>query len=175
MRGFNTPRPLEGNLTVRARVRGDTQGFVLSDALFVLDNMPEYGIEAHGNMKYDLGGSKEIQLTASGELTSLEAALGWLSIDLSPLGRAMGSATISGTLEKPLVEQFILRSENDQGLTVNIQGRPGSAIEECYPKQGNDRHFRPDSDRPVAMDRETTPMTRALLVPVEYWSVHSRR
>lgn len=123
MRGFNTPRPLEGNLTVRARMRGDTQGFVLSDALFVLDNMPEYGIEAHGHMKYDLGGSKEIQLTASGELTSLEAALGWLSIDLSPFGGAMGSATISGTLENPLVEQFILRSENDQGLTVNIQGR----------------------------------------------------
>ncbi|MEP5569888.1 MAG: hypothetical protein ABJN62_18745, partial [Halioglobus sp.] len=123
MRGLNAPNPLAGTLTVRSKLQGDTHGFVLSDAFFVLDNMPEYGIEAHGNLDYKVGGDKNIQLTAAGELSSLEAALDWLSIDLAPFGAAQGSAKLVGTLDHPVIEHFILRSENNDGLTVNIQGR----------------------------------------------------
>lgn len=123
MRGFNKSNPLTGNLTVRAQMRGDTKGFVLSDAFLVLDNMPEYGIEAQGSLDYDINGDKNIFLTAAGELSSIETALDWLSIDLTPFGGAQGSATFVGTLEHPVIEHFILRSENEDGLTVNIQGR----------------------------------------------------
>ena len=123
MRGLNASTPLAGNLTVHSRLHGDADGFVLSDAFFVLDNMPEYGVEAHGSLEYEIEGEKNIQLTAAGELSSLETVLDWLSIDLAPLGGAQGSAKLVGTLGHPVIEHFILRSENDDGLTVNIQGR----------------------------------------------------
>ncbi|TDG13979.1 AsmA family protein [Seongchinamella unica] len=119
---LNPPQALEGKLTLRAVMAGSTDGFTLSDALFVLDNMPDYGLEAHGQMDYRFGGENTLLLTSSGELSSTEGVLDWLELDLRPLGRALGSATITGSLSHPVVENFILRSENDNGLTVNVQG-----------------------------------------------------
>lgn len=123
MEGFERYRTLRGKLQLQASMDGDTEGFELRDAHFVLDNMPSYGIEAVGSLKYDLSGSDPIRLVAAGELTSMESILDWIDLDLTPLGKAQGSATIIGTLEHPVIDEFILRSESTSGLTVNISGR----------------------------------------------------
>ncbi|WP_162845991.1 AsmA family protein [Seongchinamella sediminis] len=121
--GLDSHHALAGELTVKALMTGNTDGFSLSNALFILDNMPDYGIEAHGKMDYRFSGENQLLLTIAGEMTTMEAVLQWLDVDLRPLGRAQGSATVSGSLSHPVVEDFILRSENANGLTVNLQGR----------------------------------------------------
>ncbi|MEH6588137.1 MAG: AsmA family protein [Halioglobus sp.] len=130
LQAFDTQRAIKGALTVRARMIGDTQGFTLSDALFVLDNMPEYRIEANGAMEYDVLSGNQLRLAATGELSSMDRVLEWIDIDLRPLGSAAASATITGSLEHPVIDDLVLRSENDNGLIVSIQGRVDPKIDE---------------------------------------------
>jgi AsmA family len=122
-RGFAPERNLEGSLQMRASMVGNTTGFELSQARFVLDNLPEYGIEAAGSMKYRLDSGGHVELIAAGEFASMDAALEWLELDLSPLGRTQGSATLTGPLGEPVIEEFILRSISDSGLVVSASGR----------------------------------------------------
>jgi AsmA family len=123
MSGFRAYSRFKGGLQVQARLQGDTHSFELKDAQFLLNNLPHYGIEAAGSMRYDANTGSDIRLVASGELTSMELLMDWLEIDLKPLGRAQGSASISGTLDRPVIDQFILQSESDTGLFVNVRGR----------------------------------------------------
>ena len=122
LEGFNSRNRLRGALTVRANMSGNTDGFELSDALFELNNMPEYGVEAHGEMNYRFDGQSSISLQSAGELNSMEAMAQWLDIDLRPFGRALASAKIRGSLANPVIEDLILRSENSNGLVVNLRG-----------------------------------------------------
>lgn len=130
LQAFDAKRALQGKLTVHARMTGDTQGFKLSDALFALDNMPEYRIEANGAMDYHLVSGNRLRLAATGELSSMDKILDWIDIDLSPLGSAAASATITGSVEHPVIDDLVLRSENDNGLIVGIQGRIDPQIDE---------------------------------------------
>ena len=121
--GFDTPGSLEGALTLEARMRGNAEGFSLTNTRIILDNTPDYVVEAHGRMDYRFDGGNRLELTAAGELTSMDVILRWMNIDLTPLGRAQGYAAVVGSLEHPVIEDFILRSENTNGLSVNLRGR----------------------------------------------------
>ncbi len=123
LKGMNARRDLEGTLKVTAQMRGDTRGFTLSNAEFVLDNMPDYGIEAAGNLQYLGHGKSILNLVAAGEIDTTNPLLTRLPLDLRPLGRAQGSARITGSLAQPVVEKFLLVSENADGLVVKIMGR----------------------------------------------------
>ncbi len=123
MRGFRSYGTLRGGLQLQARMLGDTNGFELRDAQFLLNNLPDYGIEAAGSMTYDRAKGNSIRLVAAGELTSMEALVDWVEIDLAPLGRAQGSAVVTGTLDRPVIDRFLLHSDSDSGLSVNIAGR----------------------------------------------------
>lgn len=122
--------PLAGRLEVRGEMQGDRTGFTLSDAYFLLDNLPDYGIEAAGSLQYTRGGNSAIELVAAGELSSMEVVLDWVDIDPRPLGKAQGNARIHGSLKHPVVEEFILRSESDSGLTVNVSGHLDTNLEQ---------------------------------------------
>lgn len=123
LQGFNVDRNIAGQLTLRAQMHGNTAGFTLSDAVFILDNMPEYGLEAHGTLDYDLTTGNRLKLVTSVEVSSLDAVISWADVDLRPLGKALGHATVAGTLDHPVIENFILRSESEKGLVVNLQGK----------------------------------------------------
>lgn len=122
MRGFRTYSRFKGGLQVQARMLGNTDGFELRDAQFLLNNLPDYGIEAAGSMTYNIADGNAIRLVAAGELTSMEPLIDWLDIDLQALGRTQGSATITGTLDKPIIDEFILHSESDAGLSISVRG-----------------------------------------------------
>ncbi len=124
MRGFRAQPRLRGALQVHALMQGDTDGFTLSDASFRLDNSPEYQLNASGRLEYRFAdSSSSLQLEADGELDSMETLLDWVDIDLSPLGRASGSASITGSLAHPVVENLQLSSQSDSGLTVHVSGK----------------------------------------------------
>ncbi|QFU76113.1 AsmA family protein [Halioglobus maricola] len=122
LRGFRARGVLEGRLKLEAEMNGDTNGFVLNNALFTLDNMPAYGVEAAGTMEYDIQAGGELKLVAAGEISSMDVVLEWLNLDLHSLGRAAGNATITGTLKQPVIDEFLLRSEADNGLIVSVGG-----------------------------------------------------
>ena len=82
---------------------GDTSGFVLSEATFVLDNMPEYGFEAGGWLNYRLSGESAIELLATGELASLSYLVDWVDLDVGDFGRAQSSAHLTGSLDRPVL------------------------------------------------------------------------
>ena len=52
LKGFEGGENLAGSLQLNGRMVGDAAGFVLSGAHFMLDNMPEYGFEAGGELAY---------------------------------------------------------------------------------------------------------------------------
>ena len=113
---------LDGSMEVAARMRGNAKGFVLSNASMTLNNMPSYGFEAAGELHYQRSGGSKIELVAAGEMSSLEYLVDWLDLDVSALGHAQASVNLSGTLEQPVIDNFILITESDDGLAVNISG-----------------------------------------------------
>lgn len=122
MRGFDASPPLQGALTLHANLTGDTRGFALRNARLELDNLPNYHFDAEGKLDYRFGGENALQLSATGQLASMELLLDWLNLDLSPLGSAHGSASVGGSLQQPRIEQFSLQSQADSGLKVTIGG-----------------------------------------------------
>ena len=122
LRGFDNVGNISGALELKARMQGNMKGFVLSDATLVLNNMPEYGFEAAGELAYARSGDTRIQLITAGELASLEVLLDWINVDVSELGRAQASLRLSGSLDEPVIDNFILATKSEEGLAVNIAG-----------------------------------------------------
>ena len=113
---------LEGKLKISGIVQGNTQGFELSQAQFLLDNMPAYGFEAGGELTYSSAGKSSLRLVAAGEMESLEPLINWLDLDLTALGSAQANITISGEIDQLAVEEFILVTQSEDGLGVNLSG-----------------------------------------------------
>ena len=113
---------LEGTLVLNARMQGDIRGFTLSDMSVVVDNMPSYGFEAGGDLRWD-GEETVINLAASGELDSMEYLVDWLNLDLKELGRAEAGLRLSGSLAKPFIEKFIVATSSDEGLNIIVTGQ----------------------------------------------------
>lgn len=123
MRGFKGFDALQGSLGMTAKMQGSAEGFDLSEAHFSLDNMPAYSLEASGALRYTIGGDSAIELLASGDIESIGDVINWFDFDLSPLGRAKGSAAISGSLAEPILDELVLHTSKENGLQVSINGR----------------------------------------------------
>jgi hypothetical protein len=123
LKGFEGGENLAGGLQLDGRVVGDAAGFVLSGAHFVLDNMPEYGFEAGGELSYNWDGESRIDLSANGELASVKYLVDWLDLELPGLGRAQSSVKLRGSLDRPIIETFLLTTGNDAGLQLALSGQ----------------------------------------------------
>jgi len=123
LRGFENSVDLAGQLRLQGTMVGDTSGFVLSDATFLLDNFPEYGFQAGGWLNYRVSGETGLELVANGEMASVSYLVDWLDLDLGELGAVQSNIRLTGSLDKPVIEAFRLTSSSDEGLTVNIGGR----------------------------------------------------
>ena len=123
LKGFEGGENLAGSLQLNGRMVGDAAGFVLSGAHFMLDNMPEYGFEAGGELAYSWDGDSRIDLSANGELASVAYLVDWLDLELPGLGRAQSSVQLRGSLDKPVIESFRLTTGSDTGLQLALSGR----------------------------------------------------
>jgi hypothetical protein len=122
LKGLREKSVLDGSVVVQGRMRGNTDGFTLSEGNLVLDNMPSYGFEAGGELHYSFDGESRLHIFAAGEMSSLEYLLAWIDTDLSDFGAAQANIEITGSLGMPYIEQFILSTEQENGLTVNVSG-----------------------------------------------------
>jgi uncharacterized protein involved in outer membrane biogenesis len=120
--GLAAETPLQGELHLEASMVGNSRQFTLSDASLVVDNMPEYGFEAAGELDWERSGNTQIRLIAAGEMANLEYLLNWIDLDVTALGRARASIELSGSLDNPAVDRFVLVTESEQGLSVNVSG-----------------------------------------------------
>jgi hypothetical protein len=82
-----------------------------------LDNMPDYGFEAAGELYYSRDDDSRVHLIAAGEMSNLQYLVNWLDLG------AQASVSLSGTLEDPVIDNFVLITESAEGLAVNISGR----------------------------------------------------
>ncbi|MEP0202589.1 MAG: AsmA-like C-terminal region-containing protein [Halioglobus sp.] len=118
---------LDGALTIEGKLTGNLSGFELTAKQIVLDNMPAYGLEAGGKLSHQFGTEETaIKLVASGEFESAQQAIFFTDLDLSALGKTQASITLSGTLQVPVVDNFVLRSKNNDGLAINLSGQLGT-------------------------------------------------
>jgi hypothetical protein len=123
LHGLDSSTALHGALELEARMVGDARSFTLSDASMTLDNMPDYGFEAAGELYYSRDDDSRVRLIAAGEMSNLEYLVNWLDLDITELGGAQASVSLSGTLEDPVIDNFVLITESAEGLAVNISGR----------------------------------------------------
>ena len=123
LKGFQNSADLAGQLRMQGTLVGDTSGFVLSDATFLLDNFPEYGFQAGGWLNYRVSGETGLELVANGEMASVSYLVDWLDLDLGALGAAQSNIRLTGSLDKPVIEAFSLTTSSAEGLTININGR----------------------------------------------------
>lgn len=123
LKGFQNSANLAGQLRLQGTMVGDTSGFVLSDATFLLDNFPEYGFQAGGWLNYRVSGETGLELVANGEIASVSYLVDWLDLDLGELGAVQSNIRLAGSLDKPVIEEFKLTTSSDEGLTVDISGR----------------------------------------------------
>ena len=138
LKGVNSDIVLQGSLEVAARLHGNTKGFTLSDASMTLNNMPSYGFEAAGELSYTRSGENHVELVAAGEMDSLKYLVNWLDMDITGLGRAQASVNLSGSLEDPGIDNFILITQSEQGLGVNISGELKSLSKDSAAASGNE-------------------------------------
>ncbi len=123
LKGFEQRDRLAGELRMQGTLAGDTRGFVLSNATFLLNNFPDYGFQASGSLEYALSGKSSIALEANGELASLAYLVDWIDLDVSDFGRAQSNIRLSGSLDKPVVDAFRLTTSSTAGLTVTMSGQ----------------------------------------------------
>ena len=121
--GFEGGDKLAGTLRLAGNLVGDTRGFVLSDATFLLDNTPEYAFQVGGKLEYPFRGESSIRLEGLGELASLSHLVDWTGLDVAEFGRATSSIRLSGSLDKPVVDAFSLTTSSAAGLTVTMSGQ----------------------------------------------------
>jgi hypothetical protein len=120
--GFGGPDRLRGALKIKATMRGDADRFALSDASFELDNGPAYQFRATGTMEYAFSGDNSIRLDAEGELASLDYLVGWVGPQVAQLGRARARTTVSGSLARPRLDEFVLTTRSAEDLDVRFTG-----------------------------------------------------
>jgi hypothetical protein len=123
LRGFEDSWNLAGELRLNGKMTGDIDGFVLSDARFMLDNKPDYTFDAAGELEYDILGDSRIELLATGELASLDHLLDWADLDVGALGSASINLRLSGSLDRPVIDEVTLVTRSEAGLTVTIDGQ----------------------------------------------------
>jgi len=120
-------RKIDGALTIDGKLSGNLSGFELTAKRVVLNNMPTYGIDAGGTLSHQFGSeSTSINLVASAEFQSAQQAIFFTNLDVSALGRTQASVTLSGTLQVPVVDNFILSTRNSGGLAINLSGQLGT-------------------------------------------------
>ena len=122
LQGFEGGKNLAGALSLEGKVRGDEAGLALTDGHFLLDNMPAYGFEATGELGYQWSGDSRIELTANGELASLDYLVDWLGADVPGLERVQSSVQLSGSLDRPVISSFLLTTGNTAGLQLSLSG-----------------------------------------------------
>lgn len=123
LRGFEGGADLAGELRLQGTMVGDTGGFVLSDATFLLNNTPDYAFQASGRLEYRFSGETALELQALGEMASLSYLVDWVDLDVADFGRARSRIRLSGSLDRPVIDEFTLTTGNDAGLTVSMSGR----------------------------------------------------
>lgn len=118
---------IDGALKIEGKLSGNLSGFELTAQQIILDNMPAYGIDAGGKLNHQFGSEETvISLVASGEFQSAQQAIFFTDLDVSELGRTQASITLSGTLQVPVVDNFVLSSKNSAGLGINLSGQLGT-------------------------------------------------
>jgi hypothetical protein len=119
---FQQSISLEGTLEVVGRLQGNTQGFTITDAKIALDNMPYYGLHAGGSLHNSFSGDSELALRATGQMNSLDYLVEWIDLDLTSLGTAQVSATISGPLNRPAIKNLLINTAHEDGLSIKVSG-----------------------------------------------------
>jgi hypothetical protein len=114
---------LAGELRSQGTMTGDTDGFTLSDATFLLNNAPEYAFQASGSLTYMWSGETRIDMAALGEMASMAYLVNWIDLDVADFGRVHSEIKLGGSLDKPVIDQFRLTTSNDEGLQVSLSGR----------------------------------------------------
>lgn len=114
---------MEGSLKLTGRLKGNLDGYTISAERVIIDNMPAYGFEASGQLVRMKDQEAEVYLVAAGELASTAKLAKIAGVDLSALGRAQASLTLSGSIARPRVEEFIVITRNDEGLAINLSGK----------------------------------------------------
>jgi hypothetical protein len=123
LKGFEGGGDLAGELRLQGTMQGDSRQFTLSDATFLLDNMPAYGFEVGGTLEYVFTGKSHIALVGTGELDSLAYLVDWIDVDVGDFGQVQSSLRLSGSLDRPVIDAFRLVTSNNEGLTVSLNGR----------------------------------------------------
>lgn len=113
---------LEGALEFSGVLEGDTRSYSISDVMLKVDNTPAYGFSATAEYHEELSGGNQLKATARGELNSAAALIDWIGIDLTALGSARASVQVSGSLEQPSIDQFLLNTSSQEGLNVGLSG-----------------------------------------------------
>ncbi|MFT6955103.1 MAG: hypothetical protein ACJAYC_000091 [Halieaceae bacterium] len=122
--GFDDSANLaNGSLRVRGRLSGNLQTFILKAEEMILDNSPAYRFQASGELTHQQDQETQIHLKASGELEASGNLLSRTAIDLSVLGKIKATAIVSGTIARPRVDQFTLKSTSAAGLDLSASGK----------------------------------------------------
>lgn len=121
--GFTTAPTLAGHLQLSGALVGNADGFDLTNTRLILDNMPDYGIEAYGEVHYDRLSGGVLDLQASGELAAMPEHFALPGLNLDNAGVLRAAATITGNWTQPDISELLLRTENDAGLSLTLRGR----------------------------------------------------
>ncbi|MBA6412152.1 AsmA family protein [Parahaliea sp. F7430] len=120
--GIEDAPAVQGSLQLQGRLQGDSQGYELSDAQFMLYNPPAYSLTATGDFSYQSPEHTMLNLEAEGHLAELGYIVNWIDLDLSSLGTANARLSVSGPLDNIAVSQFELTTLHEAGLELSVSG-----------------------------------------------------
>ncbi|MEP1595347.1 MAG: AsmA family protein, partial [Halieaceae bacterium] len=130
---------INGSLKLTGHLTGNLDGYTISAEQVIIDNMPDYGFEASGQLVRMRNQDAEISLVAAGELASTAQLTKVAGIDFSALGRAQANVKLSGSIARPRIEEFIVITRNDEGLAINMSGKLSfGELKEGEPVEGNE-------------------------------------
>lgn len=114
--------PLAGGLTASGVLEGDNTAFLIKNARFSLQNLPNYAFQASGSVHYSFDGSNQLNLDATGQLGNPTLLHQWIDTDLSGLGEVRATVNLGGSLQALRANHFTLSTFADNGLQLSLKG-----------------------------------------------------
>lgn len=118
--------PFSGTLILDGTLEGDLEQYDLEVRQLSLDNGDTYFFTASGSVSKPRDDVARLSFSARGRMASADQLLDVIDFDIGQIGEASAELRLTGPLTEPVLEEFTVRTRNNDGLELSVTPHAGT-------------------------------------------------